>query len=362
MLVVPFPTKVSDENGLMTGYASTQALKRAFVRSHTLFKCSPEVSGLVLLTLPIIPWGWSPNMDNVLVLVLAWFKYLTAIGTAALLWDHVITFDDEVKFIWTGRLTKVKAMFVIQRYGMILVCIAIYYATYGIKREGDKVSLDCQALTTFVLVFGVWTRACTNYVVVSRLYVLWDYRRPVILALTTFSILAGVATTVMALVTDLALIRTVLPEPLYFHTCTYPVRPSVWLGDWGFQVVFDVITLGLTVFSAMTRPPRIEAALITEFLSEGFILYLFVFVARLLSLVLAFIPDVPDLFIIATPLNYTASTIAVTRLVLHLERIISLSSGHRQAPLYPDLDVQSAEPCGTAYFEMQTYSDCGAVA
>ncbi|KAI0259040.1 hypothetical protein BC834DRAFT_974620 [Gloeopeniophorella convolvens] len=208
--------------------------------------------------------------------VLVWFKYLST----ALLWDHAITFDDEVKFIWTGRLTKVKAMFVIQRYGMIFVCIAVYYVTYGIRREDDKTLLD---------------------VAVSRLYVLWDYRRPVILALTTFSILASTATIVMAFVTDISLIHTVQPEPLYFHMCTYPVRPPVWSGDWGFQVAFDVITLGLTVFSAMTRPSRMEVALITEFLSEGFTLYLLVFVARLLNLVLALIPNAPDLFIIATP-------------------------------------------------------------
>ncbi|KAI0259043.1 hypothetical protein BC834DRAFT_908492 [Gloeopeniophorella convolvens] len=278
-------------------------------------------------------------MDPEVAQVAMSIKYVTVISTIIVLWDHILTFTEEAAFIWKGPITKAKAFFVVQRYGAALVFIIITYLIFGIRTVGDQVGL-CQVLTTVVMAFVLWMQAYMNYVMVSRLYALWDYRKGVISALVILCCLVSAASIAMALVNSLELIRTVTPEPSYFHMCMYPVRPRSWAGDYGCQCVFDIFTLALTAFSSKTRPLRIQVELITEFLLEGLLMHLVCIsrihhwvysrifnltaqllfgdcscleshvlllsvvctvAVRLLNVILALTPNKPGLFVIALP-------------------------------------------------------------
>ena len=52
-----------------------------------------------------------------------------AIGLTALLWDHLLTFSDEIDVIWCKPCTLSKFTFVFLRYGVLAALLLIAYGT-----------------------------------------------------------------------------------------------------------------------------------------------------------------------------------------------------------------------------------------
>ncbi len=52
-----------------------------------------------------------------------------AIGLMVLLYDHILTFADEVKLIWTAPATYAKYIFLLNRYTVLGTLLAVAYGT-----------------------------------------------------------------------------------------------------------------------------------------------------------------------------------------------------------------------------------------
>lgn len=54
-----------------------------------------------------------------------------------LLWDHILTFEQEVKYIWPSRATVIKWLFLVNRY---LVCIIL---SVNLHSEFQVITKEC---------------------------------------------------------------------------------------------------------------------------------------------------------------------------------------------------------------------------
>ncbi|KAJ7904546.1 hypothetical protein B0H14DRAFT_610491 [Mycena olivaceomarginata] len=105
-------------------------------------------------------------------------RYMSAVGVTVILYDHCLTFLDEVRYIWFNSQAGLgaRASFLLNRYVTEGMIIYVAYMLGGNSR-GLSNQNSCR---TFIWVFGVVgsiSIALQQYTMVSRVYTLWD-RRP----------------------------------------------------------------------------------------------------------------------------------------------------------------------------------------
>lgn len=67
-------------------------------------------------------------------------------GCAILLWDHLLTFEDEIKYIWKRPVELTKAVFLFNRYFVEgVVCLSAYgELEHFLERGGEDLTWGLQ--------------------------------------------------------------------------------------------------------------------------------------------------------------------------------------------------------------------------
>ncbi|KAG5730201.1 hypothetical protein E4T56_gene11699 [Termitomyces sp. T112] len=132
-------------------------------------------------------------------------RYITAAGVVVLLYNHLLTFDDEVKYIWSARWSTPKLLFLVLRYA--LSCSILWHnyqlSMIGVKHLSNGVSTchkllsadclrnasscDCKSWFISAVCICIATAGPTNFFVMLRLWLLSHRDRRLVLAtLCTF--------------------------------------------------------------------------------------------------------------------------------------------------------------------------------
>ncbi|KAJ7079062.1 hypothetical protein B0H15DRAFT_519185 [Mycena belliarum] len=99
-------------------------------------------------------------------------RYFNAAAFVMLIYDHLLTLGAEVDLIWTARLTAAKATFLVVRY---MVPCALTFFTNCL----DLLILVtlCRWWMSFAIFMGWATLALSNFLILLRLWVVWDRQR-----------------------------------------------------------------------------------------------------------------------------------------------------------------------------------------
>ncbi|KAI0043802.1 hypothetical protein FA95DRAFT_343761 [Auriscalpium vulgare] len=220
-------------------------------------------------------------------------RYLSAVGLAALLCDHIDTLPQEIELIWTRPFSRAKLAFLFIRYGVAVGQLSTLYTLSGLFRH---VTNGVTAQT------GLSSSA-------------WILR----------ALLAAYAVSAIAtLVTGVLIVRVMRRTARFndiFHTCTFPEKPKVWPAFWATQLGFDFFALVLTFLNAADRPRQATVKLITELRRDGGLWSLAMTAFRVLSLVLS-IPTGVSLYTMTYTFGWSISAISVCRLLLGYENVI----------------------------------------
>ncbi|KAI0057040.1 hypothetical protein BV25DRAFT_1902896 [Artomyces pyxidatus] len=250
-------------------------------------------------------------------------QYLSAAGMTIMYLDYLFTFPDELEVIWKGPFTQVKCLYVILRYGVGLAQPIFAYALSGLTRQDTPDSV-CVTVIFVMATLALLTLTAGNYLMIVRIYTLWDHRKWVLrVVLAGFGICVCLTLGMLIPSVD-TILRSVSGARFdndIFHVCVIGVQPKFWVGIWVSQVAFDVFCLLLTVANAASRPRTVDVRLISDLRRDGLIFYVAIFSLRLLNVVLAAINRV-HLFLMAITFVWSMTTVTVCRLVLRVERMI----------------------------------------
>ncbi|EIM84213.1 uncharacterized protein STEHIDRAFT_112652 [Stereum hirsutum FP-91666 SS1] len=237
-------------------------------------------------------------------------KYLSAIGLAVLLYDHLLTLPQEWMIMSSrSSITPTKVLFLFLRYG-VLACQLM--GAYVISGAVDTMSELLRWFLSTSLI-GTISLGMADLIMINRVYVLWDRRTKVRSALLCgfiifygITVAFGVANIYMLsgseLIYPTADHDALLSEPNVFHTCFIRRKPNIWSGIWapqltdGFcsymKVAFDCYIVILTVLNAVDRPRQADARIIHDLRRDGGLTFLGIFALRLVNLVLGIYPNV----------------------------------------------------------------------
>jgi hypothetical protein len=187
--------------------------------------------------------------------------------------------------------------------------------------EASNTILSCVGSLIVLAVVGSMSLILANYIMLIRVYALWDHRKWMLQTLYVGYSISVCSTVAFVATSIVQLAPHVIHDSYLFHMCLITARTPYWIGIWLSQALFDVFLFVLTIFNAASRPRRANVKIITDLRRDGCVFYLGLFVGRFLNVALS-IPTSKQYYPIAVSFVLSLSTVTVTRLVLRLERLL----------------------------------------
>ncbi|KAJ7453158.1 hypothetical protein FB451DRAFT_1281867 [Mycena latifolia] len=253
-------------------------------------------------------------------------KYFSAVPFVAVVFDHLITLGDEVNMIWKNPSVRwhSKAAFAVNRY---LTEAIIAYVVYILS--GMATTLSEEVCHRFIWIYGVTcvvAGAISHFVILLRVYSLWDRRISVARVLISAFAICISTTTVLGVFSAIQM----EPHLSYFEplrTCVFGSKPKVLVAMLGVLSFFDFSLVLLIIFNAMDRPRLTHIEIVSELQNDGVGFFLCIFALRFADLLVSIFRDAGELFIAITTV-WGLCTIINARLHMRLEGLsLSRSTG-----------------------------------
>jgi len=244
-------------------------------------------------------------------------RYVNAATFVILLYDHLLSLGSEVKLIWPAKFTSAKALFLSIRY-MVPCAITLY----TVQLSGlSLITLSdnfCQWWMGFAAFAGWATVASSNFLILLRLWVIWDRDRKLMFYTGLCFIIAQTAGLVCA-----SVLVWQMKSQLYWntdlHLCGFHHQPPVAI-LWAPGTIFEIILCAVTWWNALNQPRSSNVALAAAIYRDGFLYFIFLLCLRITNTVLAFTAP-PGLIFVAMFPVWCATTTTTCRLIIKLRQI-----------------------------------------
>ncbi|KAF9649460.1 hypothetical protein BDM02DRAFT_1819799 [Thelephora ganbajun] len=243
-------------------------------------------------------------------------RYLTAVGTVVLLYDHVITLPDEYRFVWKAKPSFAKYAFLLNRYVVPSVMLLVLSATCGF---GPALSnLQCQCIIFTAGVAAIVSIGIANALVLLRVLVLWQDDRKITRFLWGVYLLSFLVTSSMMLLTCVK----ALPGIFWFPVtgmCVLAVRVPSLAATWGASLFFEVTVIYFVGYHVLSTPRSAGMPLTRSLRQNGLAFFLTVFALRLGNMFAAIYAR-PSLVFLTVFCIWSSVTINLNRSLLRLRR------------------------------------------
>jgi len=250
-------------------------------------------------------------------------KYFQLAAFIMLVYDHLLTFDQEVERIWKQRLSAASVLFLVNRYVTIMEFIVVLEAFHNPRWKGEvcRKSVLFEASGTIALV------AVGELIMILRVFAI--YGRNIRLLVVLMGLwLAQV-------IVSGAGLRKGFPVPLppvltgCILTGDGPL-PSLWIAP----LVTDSIIFFLTLYRAKryaTNRRFLASPTIMILVRDGTVYFFLIFLANLANVIVYF-SATRDLKDIGASFSQLITATMISRLVLNLRSAPTSSSSERQLP------------------------------
>ncbi|KAF8902997.1 hypothetical protein CPB85DRAFT_1564505 [Mucidula mucida] len=260
-------------------------------------------------------------------------RYLSIAGLVLMLYDHSLTFADEVRFIWKAPSSTPKWLFLGMRYSVPVFVIVHLVQMGGMANLSSGLFThllkDCvyrmpTQLQDMTLV-GIVTIAGGNFLVLLHLWNLWDRN----VRLITWTLILFVTTQIANFACGIKVVVTLTRSVLWvpsLHVCVLSSRSDIGI-LWAPGVLFEVVIFIMVVWNALCQPRKKEQAMSILY-RDGVFYFVVLLLLRMLNLFIAFIAPLSLIFL-GVFFVWCTTTLAVTRLILNLRHMAELSKFRR---------------------------------
>ncbi|EJD03306.1 uncharacterized protein FOMMEDRAFT_43934, partial [Fomitiporia mediterranea MF3/22] len=190
------------------------------------------------------------------------------IGLVLLLYNQILSFPDEVDFIWSARSSFAKHVFLLNRYvvSILQICVAVQVFTEPVLLQ------SCQVVVTVTFTIGICSIASGNVLVILRVVTLWDRDKYIALLLAIGFCASFTSTAVFTTIVLTNAYSGFVYVP-FAHTCVSSIKPSALPGVWASPLIFEVMVLTLVIYNALNRPRGSTTPLHRVLLRDGILFF-----------------------------------------------------------------------------------------
>ncbi|KAK0471457.1 hypothetical protein IW261DRAFT_894399 [Armillaria novae-zelandiae] len=187
-------------------------------------------------------------------------KYMPPAGITLVLWDHCLTFDEEVTTIWSSFKGPIlpKAIYVMNRYFTEAVLLYTVYVFARLRQPTANKASEC---ASFFWLFSMSTTlfaGILQFLVTLRAYRLWDYKqtmRRLLLAVFAACMAGSVVLSVRMVVALTKESVLLSPEVIL---CAVPYVPKETPFLMGLLLLFNIFVISVSFYNALEEPRRRE--------------------------------------------------------------------------------------------------------
>ncbi|KAJ7103782.1 hypothetical protein C8R44DRAFT_808155 [Mycena epipterygia] len=239
-------------------------------------------------------------------------RYISAAGLTILIYDHVLSFPDEIRFIWSAKGSSSKFLFLALRY--LVPCMMITHSVQIAGLSGIHLSNTvrfCKAWWSLAVVVGWLVIAINNWLVLLRLWVLWGRDRTFIICTLLFFFAMHVATLVLAWISVSEIIPNLRFEPS-LQLCIFTEKPGKLPFAWVPGILFEFLVLLAAGWKVFLRPQTLKTLK-----SEGFLYFLLLFTLNLVNMLVFFYARLSLIFVTLF-FMWCFTTTATCRMILSI--------------------------------------------
>ncbi|KAF9029096.1 hypothetical protein BDZ89DRAFT_732617 [Hymenopellis radicata] len=247
-------------------------------------------------------------------------RYAALASGVIVLFEHIITFGDEIDLIWTNHWKAGNILFMINRYYTLACVIINFYGLFSpsISDSVSEVFFRWQGWT------GLFSCMIAEVILQMRLYALYFLNKKVLLLmLSTFLLSTAAAGTIMGLA--LSGIKTSESHVLPGSPACVPVPgsiPSYFYAFWIPILVFETLLCILALNRAFTSEGAVfgSARGLVHAMVRDSVFYFLVMFATYLTNLLVWLAGRVSLLEIPIAFSVTLSCVLTNRIVLNVRR------------------------------------------
>jgi len=260
-------------------------------------------------------------------------KYFQVAAFVLLVYDHMLTFSEEVERIWKQKITGPSILFMLNRYVTPLQFIIIIHAfndpiwtpsacSRFVAFEGAS-TVALIAICELIMILRIYALYAKSTLILGSLMILWTLQ----LSISSIGMTVGFP----------------VPLPPGFVGCIFTGRNKLFPTIWVTPLVTDSAIFLLTLWRTRDYVKRSrEISAINIFLRDGLLYFLVIFMANLFNLLMFFLAA-DDLKAIGASFSQLITATMISRLVLNL----------RSSSAIPPRDVDASRT-STMKFTAQT--------
>jgi len=239
-------------------------------------------------------------------------RLVSAVGLVILLYDHLLSLPDEVRFIWSAEFTSSKILFLALRYCVPCVMIGHTVQLAGLSHP-QLTDTFCKAWYCAGILLGWLTLAINDWLVMLRLWILFDRNRVFILCTLLFFITSNIVVLVLSGIGFRDMIPTTHFEPLaqicLLNVSSIHIR-ILWLPG----LLFQFMMISALGWKVLTR-----AKTFSTLLRDGYLYFLLLFGLNLFNTTNVLVAEASRVFVTVF-LVWCFTTTATCRMILSLRR------------------------------------------
>ncbi|KDR72873.1 hypothetical protein GALMADRAFT_252190 [Galerina marginata CBS 339.88] len=196
-------------------------------------------------------------------------RYIGAAGLVFLFYDHILSFADEVEYVWKARWTLPKVLFLLVRYA-VPSALLLHLYQLAASRHGNPDTV-CQVWFNLGVCIGIFSMGAGNFLVLLRLWVIWNRNRRLMLSSFGLFLLAQVTVVICAAIV-LVRITPSLSYDIPLKLCTLK-RRSILGTLYAPALIFDSVALLSVCWNALSRR-RTKQSMSAQYLYHDRFMYI----------------------------------------------------------------------------------------
>ncbi|KZS86880.1 hypothetical protein SISNIDRAFT_342159 [Sistotremastrum niveocremeum HHB9708] len=242
-----------------------------------------------------------------------------------MIWDIVITLEDEIKYIWQSPPTLPKYLYLYARYITLFAIAAMGPPWNGWLNGSQSSSTYCHQLCVFQIVVPIIVVLGVDLIFILRVHAIYGRNRTCLITLLSLYLLQFASQVVVtSLGEDMIKVDPVLISPqLDYYTCLPRAVPHVFRACWIPVIAFQTLLFGMTLYKSLRTgfDWKFPSRYLFVMVRDGTWAYaVLVGMSIICNLVWSSKTDVASL-IVLYPWNIAIMSFAGTRLTLNLRKL-----------------------------------------
>ncbi|EPT04973.1 hypothetical protein FOMPIDRAFT_46296 [Fomitopsis schrenkii] len=213
---------------------------------------------------------------------------MIAVGLVVLLYDHVLTFADEVRLVWLAPRSLAKYAFLLERYLVLGTLLCVACELCGFVGDVFTDTSRCKHFIFIASMIAVISIGIINMLVMLRVVILWD-ERPAVLKLMVAVYLTSLFAQTASIIVALLHLLPGITWSSIAGMCVASNSTRVLVAVWASPMLFELFVLVSTAWNALDRPTSAQTPLTKALHSDGILYFVSVALFRALNVALSVI-------------------------------------------------------------------------